>query len=165
MLGPGAAQLDLKVNTFAYDVGVFALGAFGVTIMALSNVLVGGALALAAPVLAWVFRGRADRRVKERALDEAPKVVREAAAKLADAFDDQIDAFADKLVEFVARASEEMTRSIAEVIRAARSARAEGDDSIARIEAETGAVMARLGAVEDRMKSQRTALWSNGKGV
>ena len=72
-LGPASQSLDLKVNTFAYDVGVFALGAFGITVMALSNVLVGGALALAAPVLAVLFRGRADRMVKERAIEEARK--------------------------------------------------------------------------------------------
>jgi small GTP-binding protein len=165
LLGDSAVGLDLKVNTFAYDVGVFALGAFGVAIMALSNVLVGGALALAAPVLAYVFRGRADKQIKERALDEAPKVVREAAAKLADAFDARIDEFGDKLVEFVAQVNEEMTRSLADVIRAAREARDEGADELARVEADTGSVLARLGAVEDRMKAQRTSLWSNGKGA
>ncbi len=164
VLGPAGHSLDLKVNTFAYDVGVFALGAFGITIMALSNVLVGGALTLAAPVLALVFRGRADKRVKDRALEEGPKAIQEAAGKLADAFEDQIDIFGDKLVEFVQRATEEMTRSIADVIRTARKAKVEGVDSIHQLEASTGSVMARLGAVEDRMKSLRTSLWTNGTG-
>ena len=103
-LGPAGRALDLKVNTFAYDVGVFALGAFGITIMALSNVLVGGALALAAPVLAVVFRGRADRKLKERAIAEAPKAVREAATKLGDAFLSQIDDFGSKLLDFMEKA-------------------------------------------------------------
>ncbi len=165
VLGPAGQSLDLKVNTFAYDVGVFALGAFGITIMALSNVLVGGALTLAAPVLAYVFRGRADKRVKERALEEGPKAIEDAAGKLADAFEEQIDLFGDKLVEFVQRATEEMTRSIADVIRTARSAKSEGEESIRKLEASTGSVMARLGAVEDRMKSLRTSLWSNGTGT
>ncbi len=165
VLGPAAQSLDLKVNTFAYDVGVFALGAFGVTIMALSNVLVGGALTLAAPVLAYVFRGRADQRVKERALEEGPKAIIEAAEKLADAFEDQIDVFGDKLVDFVRRATEEMTRSIADVIRTARDAKREGESSIQELETSTGSVMARLGAVDDRMKSLRAGLWANGTGT
>jgi hypothetical protein len=164
VLGPAGHSLDLKINTFAYDVGVFALGAFGITIMALSNILVGGALTLAAPVLAYVFRGRADKRVKERALEEGPKAIEEAASKLADAFEEQTDVFGDKLVDFVQRATEEMTRSIADVIRMARTAKAEGEGSIAKLEASTGSVMARLGAVEDRMKSVRTSLWTNGTG-
>ncbi len=164
-LGPAAANLDLKVNTFAYDVGVFALGAFGLTLMALSNVLVGGALALAAPVLAYVFRGRADKEVKRRAMEEAPRAVREAAGKLADAFDRQIDEFGDKLVDFLTKATEEMTRSIAEVLRTVRDAQSEGESALGMLESRTGTTTARLHAVEGRMRSLRNALWSNGGGV
>lgn len=164
-LGPAAGNLDLKVNTFAYDVGVFALGAFGLTLMALSNVLVGGALALAAPVLAYVFRGRADKEVKRRAMEEAPRAVREAAGKLADAFDRQIDEFGDKLIEFLTKATEEMTRSIAEVLRTVREARLEGDAAMGSLKSRTGTVMARLHSAEDRMKALRNALWSNGRGA
>jgi ribosome biogenesis GTPase A len=163
-LGPAAADLDLKVNTFAYDVGIFALGAFGLTLMALSNILVGGALALAAPVLAYVFRGRADKEVRKRAMEEAPRVVREAAGKLADAFDDQIDRFGDKLVDYLTKATEEMTRSLAEVLRTVREARSEGDAALSSLSSRTGTIMARLHSAEDRMKSLRTALWSNGRG-
>jgi small GTP-binding protein len=160
-LGPSAGGLDLKVNTFAYDVGVFALGAFGIGIMALSNVLVGGALMLTAPVLAYVFRGRADKKIKERALEEGPRVVREAALKLAEAFDRQIDTFGEKLLDFMEKASDEMTKSIADVIRAAKRAHDEGEDVRGKLEAGTGGLLARLGAVEDRMKSQRHSLWQD----
>lgn len=164
-LGPSSDNLDLKVNTFAYDVGVFALGAAGITIMAISNVFVGGALTLAAPLLAYIFRGRADKQVKARAREEAPGVVIEASVKLADAFEDQIDAFGERLLEFMDKASEELSRSIADVVRTARTARASGEDAIAALDDRTGSTLARLAAVEDRMKSQRNALWSNGKGV
>lgn len=153
-LGPAATGLDLRVNTFAYDVGVFALGAFGLTIMALSNVLVGGALTLAAPILAYVFRGRADKEVRRRAIEEAPQAVREAAAKLADAFDRQIDSFGDKLVDFLAKATEETTRSIAEVLQSVRAARQEGDHAVARLESSTGPALARLAALESRLRAQ-----------
>lgn len=164
-LGPAAPKLDLSINTFAYDVGVFALGAFGITLMALSNVLVGGAMALAAPVLAWVFRGRADQKVKERAIEDAPKVVREAAAKMATAFEAQIDEFGERLSDFVARATEEMSRSIAEVVRAARDAKREGEDARVRLESSGGMALARLANVDQRLQAIRGALWGNGSSA
>jgi hypothetical protein len=126
--------------------------------MLLSNVMLGGALTLAAPVLAWVLRGRADKEVKRRAMEEAPKVVLEAATKLADGFDAEIDAFADKLADFVGKASEEMTKSLADVVRTAREAKREGDASIERLTAQTGSVLVRLGTAEDRMRQKRAAL-------
>src|SRR5690606_8467012 len=70
VLGNGAPAVDLNVSTLAYDVGVIALGAFGIGIMALSNIFVGGAMTLAAPLLAYFFRGRADREMKKRAIEE-----------------------------------------------------------------------------------------------
>jgi hypothetical protein len=162
-LGPSANPLELKVNTFAYDVGVFALGAFGITIMAFSSLLVGGALLAAAPVLAFFVRTRADKRVRERALEEGPKAVREAAGKLADALDAKIDEFGDRLIEFMEKASEEMTRSIADVVRAAKRAKDRGDEARAELESSTGPMLSRIAGVEDRMKSQRNALWADLK--
>ena len=162
ILGGGGPELDLDVNTFAYDVGVFAMGAFGVTLMVLSNVVVGGALTLAAPVLAYVFRGRADKQVKERAKAEAPKAVEDAAEKMADAFDERIDEFGVKLIEFVAQASEELTKSIAELVRTAREAHADGEAATEELVAGTGMSLSRLVDVEQRMESLRKSLWANG---
>lgn len=158
--GPG---MDLDVNTFAYDVGVFAVGAFGVTLMVLSNVLVGGALTLAAPVLAYLFRGRADKQLKERAKEEAPKAVLDAADKMAEAFDKRIDEFGEKLIEFVTAANDEMTKSIAELVRAAREARQEGEASSAKLSDNTGMSLAQLVDVEQRMTTLRKSIWANGK--
>ncbi len=162
VLGDDSTELDLDVNTFAYDVGVFAVGAFGVTLMVLSNVLVGGALALAAPVLALVFRGRADKQVKERAKEEAPKVVLEAAGKMADAFDERIDEFGERLIEFVTRANEEMTRSIAELVQLARDAKSQGTESQTKLEGDVGMTLVRLVEVEGRMQTMRAGLWTDG---
>lgn len=162
---PGAPKVDLQVSTLAYDVGVIALGAFGLTIMAVSNIFVGGAMALAAPVLAYVFRERADRDLKKRAMEEAPAAVEKAAADLATAFEQQIDEFGDKLVDFVKNASEELTRSMAEVVRHAREAQQRGEVEVGRVREETGMALSRLGAVEQEMSSLRTSLWANGSGA
>lgn len=159
LLGGGGPEIDLTVNTLAYDVGVIALGAFGIGIMALSNVFVGGAMTLAAPVLAYFFRGRADREMRKRAMEEAPEAVKLAAAKLADAFDAQIDEFGDKLVEFVKTANEEVSRSIAEVVRTARSARAEGEEELEELEQTVGTSLGRLKALADKMETVRKSLW------
>jgi tRNA U34 5-carboxymethylaminomethyl modifying GTPase MnmE/TrmE len=161
----GSPQVDLKVNTLAYDVGVIALGAFGITMMALSNVFVGGAMALAAPVLAYVFRERADRDLKKRASEEAPQAVLKASGDLADAFEKSIDEFGDKLVEFVKNANEEVTRSIAEVVRHARDARQQGAGELSMLESQTGMAVTRLASVEQKMTAIRTALWANGSGT
>lgn len=159
LLGGDGPDIDLTVNTLAYDVGVIALGAFGIGIMALSNVFVGGALTLAAPVLAYFFRGRADAEMKKRAMEEAPQAVREAATKLADAFDAQIDEFGDKLVEFVRTANEEVTRSIAEVVRAAREARSSGEEELEELEQTVGTSLTRISALRTKMEDLRKSLW------
>jgi hypothetical protein len=161
---PGTPNVDLTVNTLAYDVGVIALGAFGLGIMALSNLFVGGALLGAAPILAYVFRGRADRETKKRALEEAPAAIEKASKELGLAFERQIDEFGDKLVDFVKSATEEMTRSMAEVVRHASAAKAEGEGETLRVREEAGMALSRLGAVEQKMGALRTGLWANGSG-
>ncbi len=162
---PGTPDVNLKVDTMAYDVGVIALGAFGATLMFLSNVAVGGAMLLATPVLAWVFRGQADKALKARANEEAPAAVQKAAGELAEAFAKQIDDIGDKLIEFVRNASEEMTRSIAEVVRHARDAHAEGESRVATVKDDAVMALGRLTSVQSRMGALRTALWANGTGT
>jgi hypothetical protein len=159
-LGEGGPALDLAVNTLAYDVSVFAVGAFGVTLMVLSNIVVGGAMALAAPVLAYIFRGRAEKQTKERAKAEAPKVVEDAAAKMADAFDARIDEFGKRLTDFVAQANAEMTRSVAELIRGARDARSRGEGALAELSSETGMTLVQLADERSHMEKLRASLWA-----
>ncbi len=160
---PGAPSVDLQTSTLAYDVSVIALGAFGLTLMALSNVIVGGAMTLAAPVLAYVFRERADRDLKRRASEEAPPAVERAAADLASAFEKQIDDFGDRLVAFVKSASEELTRSMAEVVEHARATQERGEGEVARIRQESGMALARLASITQEMSELRTALWMRGE--
>jgi len=127
-LGKDAPVLDLAVDTLAYDVGVFAVGAVGVTLMVLSNVLLGGAMTLAAPVLAYVLRGRKDERVKERAKEEAPALVHKATQKVIEAFEVRIDEFGQHLRDFLNQADDETRRSILELVGAARTAQGAGAD-------------------------------------
>ncbi len=158
VFGDDTPRLELDVNTFAYDVGVFAVGAFGITMMMLSNVVVGGALTVAAPVLAYLFRGRADKLVRARAKEEAPQIVREAAASMASAFERRIDEFGEELIRFVSTAGEEMTRNIVELVRAAQAAQAQGDDARRKLESSVSISIARLSELQGRMESLKTTL-------
>ncbi|MDP3275609.1 MAG: dynamin family protein, partial [Deltaproteobacteria bacterium] len=115
-LGEGASTLDVKVDTVGYDVGVFALGAFGVGVMMLSNLLVGGLLTIAAPVLAMLFKDRVDKEIKAKALQNAPDVVRTVARKVEPELLAAIDRFGEKLSDFVTNASEELRRSLIEIL-------------------------------------------------
>lgn len=164
LLGDDAPKLDLQVSTFASDVGVFVIGAFGVTLMVLSNVLVGGALALAAPVLAYVVRGRADKQLKEKAKEEGPKAVIAAAEKMADAFDERIDEVGEKLLHFVSAANTDVTKSVAELVRTAREASQRGGSAKEELTSATGMSLVRLADVESRMTRTRQTLWANGSG-
>jgi GTPase SAR1 family protein len=150
-LGAAAPRLELGVDTFAYDVGVFALGAFGLALMALSNALVGGAMTLAAPILAVVFRGRADQELKRRAAEDAPKAVAQAASEMRAAFGRQIDAFGERLTTFLREADEEMTQSLAEVLREVQRAAQEGEPAKQDLERRSGQHLARLGALDARL--------------
>ncbi|MCA9603103.1 MAG: hypothetical protein KC417_13815, partial [Myxococcales bacterium] len=94
----------VRHDTFRYDAGVFAVGAVGLTVMAVSSVALGGVIALGAPVLAKVFRDRANEELRAKAVSEVPRVVQRMAEQLADNFDREIARWASD-VTASARAS------------------------------------------------------------
>jgi hypothetical protein len=160
-LGPGAEDLDLGVQTIAYDVGVFALGALGMSVMLFANALVGGLLTLAAPVLAIVLRDRAEKEIKRRAKELAPRAVRDAVAKVAPRMDEMIDDFGRRLSEFIVSAGEELHRGIVEVLRRARDERADASFQLASKEAEMAGQVARLAAVEEALWRLKERIWAD----
>ncbi len=159
-LGPTAPTVDVKVDTLAYDVGVFALGAFGVSIALFVNALVGGLLTLAAPILAVVVRQRADKEIKRRARDAAPAAVREAAKVLGPKLEENIEVFGRKLSDFVAAAGEELHRGISEVLRRSRDERSATGFERASKEAEIGGALARLEGLERGVWKLKESLWA-----
>lgn len=81
-LGPVAAKLDLRIDSFRFDVGVMALSAVGLSLM-FSNLLLGGLLTLAAPAAAFALKGKLDQQSKRRAEREVPTQVELVADRLA----------------------------------------------------------------------------------
>jgi hypothetical protein len=57
-LGPDDARVEIDVDSFKYDVGIYAVGALGTDVMLFVNVLAGGLLTLAAPILAIVLKSK-----------------------------------------------------------------------------------------------------------
>lgn len=81
-LGPVAAKLDFKIDSFRFDVGVMALSAVGLSLM-FSNFLLGGLLTLAAPAAAFAIKGKLDKQSKSRAEREVPQQVTAVSERLA----------------------------------------------------------------------------------
>ena len=158
-VGIDPKSLDLNVDTLYYDVGVFALGAFGMGVMLLSNVLVGGMLTMAAPLLAMAFREKVSRDVRKRALETAPAAVAGAEAAVRKKFDEMIDEFVDKLQSFIAGAGEELHRGILEVLRRTREERLHAgyvrEESESRIAAQQDSVR----ELSARLEGLRASVW------
>lgn len=123
-LGVQARSMDLEVDTFGYDVGVFALGALGVTFLAFSNALVGGLLTLSAPILAFAMKDRVDDTIRARALEQGKDAIERAGARVEAEFERVTSDFRQRLAQFVEDAGERLYRQISEALdRVARERR------------------------------------------
>jgi small GTP-binding protein len=161
-LGPAETKIDISVDTLRYDVSVFALGALGTTIFLFVNGVVGGLLTAAAPVLAFILRGRVGQEIKNVAKEQAPLVVDRVAALLAPKLDEFIDSFAGRLSDFVAEAGDALARGIAEVLDRALRERL-GHDAVVDAQPETVAIDAGergLRAIDERIADIRQHLWT-----
>lgn len=160
-LGPADTQVELAVDTLKYDVGVFALGALGTGIFLFVNTFVGGLLTVAAPIIAVLVHGRIAGQIKAQAREQAPEVVRRAAAAMTPRFTGIVDEFAGRLSDFVTAAGQALHRGISEMLdRALAERRTQGLDVEAR-DRELVAQLADLSAIEDRLEELRGRLWTS----
>jgi GTP-binding protein EngB required for normal cell division len=161
----------LDVDTFAYDVGVFALFTLGLGTM-FANILLGGVLTLAAPLVALYLRDRVDVETKKRAKEVTPDVVRRATAQVGPKLEQLIDEFAARLDAWVVSAGEEIHREMLEVLTAARDERASAEaaaaPALSLLEAqarELQGARARLEAMRERLRSPEPVGASAGEGA
>ena len=160
-----SGDLDLEVDTIAYDVGVFALGAFGVSIFLFANALVGGLLTLAAPVLAFFLRDKVDARIKERAREEGVKAIELASEKVEDELLRVINEYGASLKAFVENAGDRLYRQVEEVLEQIQKERAENapqEELLQRVEDSLDSVR-RVGRVL-RKSRERLAAAAGGEG-
>jgi hypothetical protein len=158
-LGTDVKRLDVQIDTFNYDAGVTALFVVGLGTVFV-NLMLGGILLAAAPVVAYMLRGRIEGEYKKKAKELAPDVVRQAAAKVGPKLDEIIDEFASKLDAWVVSASEELYREVLEVLRSAQEARNLGGRDESEVKAEIEAQATQLVAAQKRLDSMRQALWA-----
>jgi small GTP-binding protein len=161
-LGPSDTKVPIVVDTLRYDASVFALGALGTTVFLFVNSMVGGLLALSAPVLAFILKGRVATEIKTEARAQAPLAVDRVAALVGPKLDELVDGFGARLLEFVAQAGDALGRGIAEVLDRARDERkARGADSDVRPDvAAVDAALKNLRALDERIADIRQRVWS-----
>jgi len=158
-LGTDVKRLDVQIDTFGYDVGIFALFTLGLGMM-FANALLGGMLALAAPILALVVKDRVEGEYKKRAKELAPEVLRTAAAKVAPKLEEMISEFGEKLDAWVVTAGEELHREVLEVLHAAQDARKLGAKSETEAHQEIDEHATKLKKATARIEDLRAALWA-----
>lgn len=157
----GALQLTppkLEVDTFVWDVGIFAVLTVGLGTL-FTNVLLGGILTVAAPLIALYLRGRVEAETKRRALELGPEALRKAAAEVSPKLDELISDFARQLDDWVVVTGSALYKEMLEVLTAARDERASGEAEARAAAAELDARGAELDAVAARVSELRTAIW------
>ncbi|WP_437677439.1 dynamin family protein [Sorangium sp. So ce131] len=162
-LGGDVKTPNVEVDTFGYDVGVFALFTIGLGVM-FTNALLGGLLALAAPVLAVYVKEKVEAETRKKAKEMAPVALREAATRIGPKLDEMIQEFASRLDAWVVTAGEELHREVIEVLKAAREERSRAEPSSeGQLKACDDQAEA-LKGLTARLEGLRSALWTPENG-
>ena len=157
-LGPDDARVDIDVDSFKYDVGVYALGAIG-GVMIFVNVLAGGLLTLAAPILAIVLKSKIAGDIRAQAKDKVPGAIFHAATAMRPHFDKCVDDFATRLREFVTSAGNALYKGISEVLERTIADRKNRGGEAAELQAATAEQIAQVSAMRIGLGELRTDLW------
>lgn len=157
-LGGDVKRLEVQVDTFSYDIGVTALFAIGLGTLFV-NAMLGGVLLVAAPVAAYMLKGRIEGEYKKRAKEVAPDVVRQVAEKVGPKIDEIIDDFAQKLDAWVVTASEELYREVLEVLRAAQTEREAGTKDEETMKKDVEGFAEKVEGTAKRLQEMRDSLW------
>jgi hypothetical protein len=165
-LGPADTKVEIKVDTLKYDASIFALGALGTTVFLFVDGLVGGAITLAVPILAFLLRGKQATQGKAEAKAQAPVAVDRVAALVGPKLDEIVDGFGARLLEFVAQAGDTLARGIAEVLDRALAERRAADSKTAATADAAGidSALAGLKAIDERIAEIRQKVWGPDGG-
>jgi len=158
-LGPGDTRIDMDVDSFKYDVSVYAVGALGTTVMVFVNTLVGGLLTLAAPILAIVLQSKVAAEIKDQAKQRAPQAIDRAAAAIGPHFEALVEEFCKRLEDFVTSAGDKLYRGISELLDQALTERRAQGAELGPQKAATEAHLAKLAEVKHQLTTLRATLW------
>ncbi|MGE0872721.1 MAG: dynamin family protein [Kofleriaceae bacterium] len=159
-LGPEDTQVDITVDSFKYDVGIYAVGALGTTVMLFVNALAGGLLTLAAPILAIVLKSKIAGDIRVQAKERVPAAVFKAAEAMKPHFDKCIDDFARRLSEFVSNAGNTLYKGISEILDRTMSERRDRTGELGELRQATTTQIAQVAATRRALGQLREGLWS-----
>jgi GTP-binding protein EngB required for normal cell division len=159
-LGPQDTQVDITVDSFKYDVGIYAVGALGTTVMLFVNALAGGLLTLAAPILAIVLKSKIAGDIRVQAKEKVPAAVLKASEAMKPHFDKCIDDFAKRLSEFVSNAGNTLYKGISEILDRTMSERREKAGELGELRTSTTAQIAQVRATTAALRQLREGIWA-----
>jgi hypothetical protein len=160
-LGPEDTAVEITVDSFRYDVGIYAVGALGTTVMLFVNALAGGLLTLAAPILAIMLKSKIAGDIRVQAKERVPAAVLKAAEAMKPHFDKCIDDFAKRLSEFVSNAGNTLYKGISEILDRTMAERRAHAGGVAELKTATTAQIQQLRASAAGLRQLREALWSS----
>src|SRR3954471_7136440 len=159
-LGPEDTAVEISVDSFKYDIGIYAMGALGTTVMLFVNALAGGLLTLAAPILAIVLKSKIAGDIRIQAKERVPAAVLKAAEAMKPHFDKCIDDFARRLSEFVSNAGNTLYKGISEILDRTMTERREQSGEIGELRASTTGQIAAVKATSSALRQLREGIWA-----
>jgi GTP-binding protein EngB required for normal cell division len=162
-LGPEDTAVEISVDSFKYDVGIYAVGALG-TVMLFINTLAGGLLTLAAPILAIALKSKIAGDIRIQAKERVPAAVLKAAEAMKPHFDKCIDDFAKRLSEFVSNAGNTLYKGISEILDRTMAERRQHAGGVAELKAATTQQIQQTHAVSSALQQLREGLWASDEG-
>lgn len=158
-LGPSDTQVDITVDSFKYDVGIYAVGALGTAMLFFVNALAGGLLTLAAPILAIVLKSKISGDIRVQAKEKVPAAVLNAADAMKPHFDKAISDFAKRLSEFVSNAGNTLYKGISEILDRTMSERREHGTQLDGLRVATTSQIEQVSAARSALAQLREGLW------
>jgi small GTP-binding protein len=159
-LGPQDTQIDITVDSFKYDVGIYAVGALGTTVMLFVNALAGGLLTLAAPILAIVLKSKVAGDIRMQAKEKVPGAILRAAEAMRPHFDQCIDDFGKRLSDFVTNAGNTLYKGISEILDRTMVERRERSGAVDELRTATSTQIAAVRAAKAALGQLREGIWA-----
>lgn len=162
-IGPADTQVDIDVDSFKYDLGVYAVGALGTTVLLFVNTVAGGLLTLAAPVLSILLKSKVSGDIKQQAKERVPDTVQHASDAMRPHFDQCVNDFAQRLRDFVTAAGNTLYKGISEILDQTMQERRARGGELEPLRTATGEQIAQVRAARNALGHMREALWQSAE--
>jgi GTP-binding protein EngB required for normal cell division len=160
-LGPQDTAVEISVDSFKYDIGIYAMGALGTTVMLFVNALAGGLLTIAAPILAIILKSKIAGDIRIQAKERVPGAVLKAADAMKPHFDKCIDDFAKRLSEFVSNAGNTLYKGISEILDRTMAERRAHAGGVAELKSAAARQIEQIRAAGSALRLLREGLWAS----